>query len=171
VSLLGLDGALIAFACLPVLGLSGVALLRSLDARAQVDERPRTLLRGIPMFGLLPLPTLDALASALRPVEVGDGEAVFRQGDVGDRYFVIDDGAVEVLIDGEPVRTMEAGQGFGEIALLRDVPRTATVVARGPVRLLALEREAFLPAVTGHAGATRAADTLVSGYRAAPVPA
>jgi MFS family permease len=171
VSLLGFDGALLVVGCSPVLAVLGVRAMRHMDDRAVVDERPRTLLRGIPMFGVLPLPTLDGLALALRPVEVADGATVFEQGDAGDRYYVVDEGEVEVRIDGEAVRTVGAGKGFGEIALLRDVARTASVVARGPVKLLALEREVFLAAVTGHAGATRAADTLVGGYRAVPVPA
>ncbi len=171
VSLLGFDGALLVVGCSPVLAVLGVRAMRHMDERAVVDERPRALLRGIPMFGVLPLPTLDGLALALRPVEVADGATVFEQGDAGDRYYVVDEGEVEVRIDGEAVRTVGAGKGFGEIALLRDVARTASVVARGPVKLLALEREVFLAAVTGHAGATRAADTLVGGYRAVPVPA
>jgi MFS family permease len=170
---LGADGALVAFGSLPIAVLFGVAGLRALDARAVVEERPRTLLRGLPMFAVLPLPVLDGLATALRPLEVPDGTQVIAQGDVGDRYYVVDEGEVDVLVDGETVDRLGPGEGFGELALLRDAPRAATVIARGAVRLFALERDAFLPAVTGHAGARRAADTVVAGYRAraAPVPA
>jgi MFS family permease len=173
IDVLGANGALIAFGSLPIAVLFGLAGLRALDARAVVDERPRTLLRGLPMFAVLPLPVLDGLATAMRPVEVPDGAQVIAQGDVGDRYFVIDDGEVDVLVDGETIDRLGPGEGFGELALLRDAPRAATVVARGAVRLLALDRDAFLPAVTGHAGARRAADTVVAGYRtrSAPLPA
>ncbi len=174
IELLGIQGALIAFACLPAAALFAVGALRALDARAVVDERPRTLLRGLPMFAVLPLPVLDGLAMALRPVEVPDGTTVITQGEAGDRYYVVDEGEVDVLVDGKAVSRLAAGEGFGEIALLRDVPRAATVVAHGPVKLHALERDTFLPAVTGHAGASLAADTLMSGYRtrvaATPAP-
>jgi MFS family permease len=171
IELLGTRGALVAFACLPAAALFAVAPLRVLDARAVVAERPRTLLRGLPMFAVLPLPVLDGLAMALRPVELPDGATVVSQGDPGDRYFVVDEGEVDVIVDGAAVSRLGPGEGFGEIALLRDVPRAATVVARGAVRLLALDRDAFLPAVTGHAGASRAADTLMAGYRGRRAPA
>jgi hypothetical protein len=170
IAVLGADGALIAFGCLPIAVLFGVAGLRALDARAVVEERPRTLLRGLPMFAVLPLPVLDGLATALRPVELPDGAQIIVQGDVGDRYFVIDEGEVDVLVDGETIGRLGPGEGFGELALLRDAPRAATVIARGGVRLLALDRDAFLPAVTGHAGARRAADTVVAGYRTRSAP-
>lgn len=170
IELLGATGALVAFACLPAAALFVAPAVRALDARAVVEERPRSLLRGLPIFGVLPLPVLDGLAMSLRPVEVADGEPVVSQGQRGDRYFVVDEGEVDVLVDGEVVTRLARGEGFGEIALLRDVPRAATVVACGPVRLLALERDAFLRVVTGHAGATRAADRVMSRYRARGVP-
>jgi CRP-like cAMP-binding protein len=171
IGLLGTEGALLAFACLPVPVLFGVQALRHLDARAVVDERPRTLLRGVPMFGVLPLPVLDGLAMATRPVELPDGDAVISQGDPGDRYYVLDAGEVDVIVDGDGVTRLGPGDGFGELALLRDAPRAATVVARGPIRVLTLEREAFLRAVTGHQGASRAADAVVAAYRPRTAPA
>ena len=170
IAVLGANGALVAFGCLPVAVLFAIRRLRGLDARAVVEERPRTLLRGLPMFAMLPLPVLDGLAMALRPVELPDGAEVFVQGDVGDRYFVIDEGEADVIVGGVVMRRLGPGEGFGELALLRDAPRAATVVARGPISLFALEREAFLPAVTGHAGARHAADTVIAGYRAREAP-
>ena len=170
IAVLGANGALVAFGCLPVAVLFAIRRLRGLDARAVVEERPRTLLRGLPMFAMLPLPVLDGLAMALRPVELPDGAEVFVQGDVGDRYFVIDEGEADVIVGGVVMRRLGPGEGFGELALLRDAPRAATVVARGPISLFALEREAFLPAVTGHAGARHAADTVMAGYRAREAP-
>ena len=165
VELLGIEGALIAFACLPVTILFAVSALRRLDARAVVDERPRVLLRGLPMFSVLPLPVLDSLAMAARPLDVADGTAVVSQGDRGDRYYVVDEGGLDVLVDGAVITRISPGEGFGELALLRDAPRAASVVARGPVRVFALDREAFLNAVTAHAGATRAANAVMAAYR------
>ena len=78
---------------------------------------------------------------------------------------MLDEGEVDVVVDGAVVSRLAPGDGFGELALLRDAPRAATVVARGPVRLLALDRDAFLSAITGHAGARRAADSVMAGYR------
>ena len=170
IELLGIDGALIAFACLPVTILFAITALRRLDARAVVDERPRTLLRGMPMFSVLPLPVLDGLAMAAKPLEVADGDEVVSQGDRGDRYYLVDEGELDVLVDGAVVTRLAPGQGFGELALLRDAPRAATVVARGPVRVYTLQRDAFLNAVTGHAGASRAADAVMAGYRTRSAP-
>jgi MFS family permease len=170
IAVLGANGALVAFGCLPVAVLFAIGRLRGLDARAVVEERPRALLRGLPMFAVLPLPVLDGLAMALRPVELPDGAEVIVQGEVGDRYFVIDEGEADVIVDGEVMRRLGPGEGFGELALLRDAPRAATVVAHGPISLFALDRDAFLPAVTGHAGARRAADTVIAGYRVREAP-
>ena len=123
------------------------------------------------MFRHLPLPTLDALALALTPVEVADGEVIFRQGDGGDRFYIVDTGAVDVIIDGVHANLLGAGSAFGEIALLRDVPRTATIVARGDTLLAALERSEFLGAVTGHDASNSAAEALAYSRMARPEPA
>ena len=171
VELLGIEGALIAFACLPATVLFAVGALRRLDARAVVDERPRALLRGLPMFSVLPLPVLDGLAMAARPLEFADGAAVVSQGERGDRYYVVDEGELDVRVDGDLVTRLTPGEGFGELALLHDAPRAATVVAQGAVRVLALDRDAFLAAVTGHAGTRRAADAVMAGYRPRPAAA
>ena len=93
---------------------------------------------------------------------MGASDAVVREGEAGDRFFVVDSGELEVTVDGKPVRKLGPGDHFGEIALLRDVPRTATVTAVGDVDLYALERDEFIAAVTGHAPSIEAADAVVS---------
>src|SRR4051812_16731651 len=163
ISLVGLEGALVVLGlAVPVTALAAAPVLRALDGRAKVTEHPRALLRGVSMFRPLPLPTLDALALALRPVSVPDLGVVFRQGEPGDLFYVIDVGAVDVVVDGEVIERLGAGSAFGEIALLRDVPRTATIVSCGPTELVALERHEFLGAITGHDKSSRAADSLAS---------
>ena len=121
------------------------------------------------MFSVPPPPTLEQLVTSL-PVEVGAGEAVFRQGDHGDRFYVVADGSADVSVDGETTGTLWPGEFFGEIAILRDVPRTATVVAREPTRLYALERDDFLAAVTGSAQSLDAAESVIGSRLAVAWP-
>lgn len=159
-----LAGARGAFVCLAVaLPLSALIVLRGLlgsDATVlPVVELAR--LRALPMFAPLGAPILETLARSLEPVEADAGATVIRQGDPGDRFYVVVDGELDVLVDGEPIAVLRRGECFGEIALLRDVPRMATVTARTPVRLDALGKEAFVSAVTGHAPSARAADELM----------
>jgi CRP-like cAMP-binding protein len=86
---------------------------------------------------------------------------VFEQGDPGDRFYAIAEGTASVEADGRHIADLAPGEAFGEIALLRDVPRTASVTARTDLALLALERDDFLAAVTGHAGTAEAVSALV----------
>jgi MFS family permease len=160
---LGIRGALIATgAFLPVVAALFWRRLARLDADAVVPERQLALLRGIPIFAPLPAPTLEHLAGRAIPVHVAAGTELFRQGDPGDRFYAIEDGEVEISVDGAPPIVEGPGEYFGEIALLGDVPRTATVRARTDVELYALEREEFVAAVTGHAESASAADAVVS---------
>jgi hypothetical protein len=121
--------------------------LRQIDAIAAPPGRPLELLRGVPMFSVLAGPVVERLALQAERVVVPAGTQIFTQGDAGDRYYLIDEGSVDVVIDGRHVRTQEPGTGFGEIALVRDVPRTATVSAKEDVVLWAVERDAFLTAL------------------------
>lgn len=152
---------LITGALLPILATLLRGRLAQLD-EAPVPARELELLRSIDLFAPLPQPTLESLAQALVPVRLAAGEEIFRQGDVGDRYYIVADGTVEIIIDGEVVRETGPGGYFGEIALLRDVPRTATVRAQGDVQLLALDRDDFIAAVTGHAASAEAADSVIA---------
>ena len=162
IAALDVRGALIATgAVLPILAILLRTRIAQLDA-VPAPERELALLRAIDLFAPLPAPTLESLAHALVPVRLSTGEEVFRQGDVGDRYYIIDSGEVDVVIDGEVVNVMEPGGYFGEISLLRDIPRTASVRAKTDVQLLALDREDFIAAVTGHAASAEAADSVIA---------
>ena len=150
-------------------GLSVVVLLfwrrlATVDAPALVPERELALLRDIPIFAPLPPVTLEQLASNLSHVRVAAGDVVFREGDHGDRFYVVEKGEVTVKPEGRPPLTLGRGGYFGEIALLRDVPRTATVTALSDVELWALERDIFIAAVTGHAPSAEAADAVISTH-------
>jgi MFS family permease len=136
--------------------------LRDVDAAAVVHVHELSLLRAIPMFAPLAPPTIERLAANLVPVDVDAGTWVIREGERGDRFYVVDSGEVEVEIGGQAVRRQGPGSSFGEIALLRDVPRTASVRAVTNARLLVLERDVFLSAVTGHVRSRAAAETVVA---------
>jgi CRP-like cAMP-binding protein len=114
------------------------------------------------MFAPLNPITLDALVRALVRVEVASGDVVVREGDESDRFYVIESGSVRVTAaDGHLLREEGPGDYFGEIGLLRDVPRTATITAGEDTVLLALPREEFLDAVTGQGEANRLAEEVV----------
>lgn len=148
VSLAGSRGAfVVAGACLPVVSL---ALLRSivrLDRRTSVPEDVLALLDGVPSLRLLAPRVRERLAIDASAVDVPAGESVVTEGEPGDLFYVIARGTLEVRMGGEPVRTLGPGQWFGELALLRSSPRTATVTAQSPCRLWAIGRESFLGAV------------------------
>ena len=163
VEALGTRGALAATgAVLPVLGALLWRRVSAIDARAAAPDARLALLSGVPIFAPLPASVLEPLAERLIPLTVARGDTIFREGDHGDRFYVVQDGEVDVAVDGRPVRTLGPGAYFGEIALLRDVPRTATVTGRGAAELLALDREEFIAAVTGHAPSLEAADAVIA---------
>jgi Cyclic nucleotide-binding domain/Transmembrane secretion effector len=171
VSWLGIRGALLTSgAVLPLLTALLWRRLVRLDAAYLATNDAVELLAAIPIFAPLDLATLERLARALEPQQVGAGEVVIRQGDPGDLYYIIRTGEMEVSVDDRPVRTLSAGEGFGEIALLRGVPRTSTVVATTNALLYALDRSQFLNAVAGNASSRNAADALIDtrlgGFRA-----
>jgi len=147
-------------ALLPILAVLTHASLARLDA-APVDRERLDLLLKIPIFSPLSPPVLEQLAARLIPVHASAGEEIIRLGDHGDRFYLVKSGEVEVLLDDQPPRREGPGSYFGEIALLRDVPRTATVRAATDVELFALDRDHFIPAVTGHAASAEAAESVI----------
>jgi MFS family permease len=162
IELFDVRGALVASGgLLPVLALLFWRRLQALDGDTLAPAE-LALLRRLALFRPLPPATLDQLASALIAVTATDGDEIIRQGDSGDRFYVIARGEVDVSSDGQHVATQGEGDYFGEIALLRDVPRTATVTAKGDVELFALERDEFLGAVTGHVESVEAADAVIA---------
>ena len=139
--------------------------LANLDAGQEQADRIRALLRGLPATAPLPLPMLERLVRGVRPVSARRGEVLMTAGEPGEDFMIIESGHVEIV---EYQRVIGPGDGFGEIALLRDVPRTATVRALDDVHLWALGRRTFLAAVTGWPDARRAADDVVEGYLQRP---
>ena len=135
--------------------------LRRLDRSIGVRDRDIGLLQAVGMLNPLPLPAMEQLARGLEPVAVPAGQVVFSQGDVGDRYYVIESGRAEVVGDGHVVATLGHGEGFGEIALLRRIRRTATVRAISELRLQALRSDHFLAVVLGYTPSAREAGTVV----------
>jgi hypothetical protein len=136
-------------------------VLRSADEGAIVPEREIRMLRGVPMLGPLTMCTKEELAGNLRRVSVPAGHVIIRQGEVGDAFYILESGAMEAIVDEGPGRPLVPGDSFGEIALLRDIPRTATVRAMKPSTVLALDREHFLAAVTGRRDAITAAEEVI----------
>lgn len=158
IDLTGVQATLISIGLVcPLLALAAWRRLRGLDRTVDVLDGDVALLRRVPMFRTLPLPAVEQLARGLEPVAVADGDPVFRQGDPGDRYYLIEDGAADVVGDGRVVASLGPGEGFGEIALLRRSRRTATVVAVGALRLRALTSDRFLPVVLGYTPSARRA--------------
>ena len=163
IALLGLEGAMIATGLLlPVVALLAWRPLVALDERLGVRDTEINALRRTPMLQLLPVPSIEYLASRVSVRPVPAGTTLCRQGDAGDSFFVIAGGEAEVIGDGATVRTMGPGDGFGEIALLRDIPRTATVRAREDLVVLEIGRDAFLEVVAGHTTTNDAAAEVVA---------
>jgi hypothetical protein len=155
VALVGTAGLLVA-----LLAITGRQLW-IVDSQADVPLTEIYLLRSIPLFAALPAPAVETLARSLERMSVPGGSVLIRQGDPGDRYYAIGRGELTVFRDGRELARLSRGDGVGEIALLRDTPRTATVVAGADAEVYALDRELFLLAVTGHAHAARSANAVV----------
>lgn len=162
VRLAGLQGGLVATGLiLPVLAVVAAPAIRRADLAAVVPERQMRLLRGVTMFQPLPLTVVEQIAGSLEPMAFQPRQAVCTEGEPGDRFFIIDAGHAEVERSGAVLRHLAAGDSFGEIALLRAVPRTATVRAEDALQTFALKQLDFLSAVTGNPQAAMVADGLI----------
>jgi CRP-like cAMP-binding protein len=150
VSLFDLRAAfVVTSAVVPVIALLGYRALARLERQAAVPARQLELVSRLAMFAPLPRTDLERVARQLDRVDVASGTEVIRQGDVGDRFYVVEEGSFEVVADGRVLSTMTEGDHFGEIALLHDVLRTATVRAATDGVVWALDQEEFLATVTG----------------------
>ncbi|HEX2754812.1 MAG TPA: cyclic nucleotide-binding domain-containing protein, partial [Candidatus Limnocylindrales bacterium] len=151
-----------------VLVLVGSAIVRGdrLDVGRAAELR---LLRGVPMLAPLSGPVLERLAGGIVRSHHSRGTTVIREGDPGDRFYVVETGALGVSVMGREARRLGPGDGFGEIALVRDVPRTATVTALDDVVLLGIDRGPFVEALGGQARSRTIAAVLVDDRLASDV--
>ena len=147
------------------LGLAAAYRCLQLDRGEQVANRVRELLHGVPFLGTLPLPKLERLVRSAQPLEAPAGAQLITAGESGEDFFVIDSGEVEIV---EYARWQGPGEGFGEIALLLDVPRTATVRAATDATLWRVGRSSFLAAVGAEGDVRSAADGAVAEHLARP---
>ena len=154
-------------AVLPLAAVAGGRAVFRLDAGTAVPVVEIALLRSLPLFAELPAPAIEGLAAALRPVRLEAGAVLIRQGDPGDAYFAIAAGELDAEQDGHFLGRYGRGDGVGEIALLRAVPRTATVTAHTAATVYQLDRDLFLTAVLGHAPTRRQAEGIAAA-RLAP---
>jgi hypothetical protein len=163
--LIGLGGpvlcAAVLAAVLPLVALLSGRRLLAIDRHADVPVVEIGLLRSMSLFAPLPPPTIESLARALQPLVTPAGTEVIRQGGCGDLFYAVAAGEVEVVRDGERVAVLRRGDGFGELGLLLDRPRNATVRTLTETRLYTLSRDVFVPAVTGHPRAAAVGDELV----------
>lgn len=142
--------------------------LAELERRAPLPVVEISLLRSLPLFAPLGAPQLATLAHGLVESAVPAGETVVREGERGDSFYVVADGELDVVCDGRELRRLHRGEGFGELALLREVPRTATVTACADSRLYALGKACFLASVGSHPRAVTEAERLVAERLPAP---
>ena len=161
VETIGIGAAVLAVgAALPLTLVLTIRPLLRLETLSRTSPRELRILRAIPIFASLPVPTLERLAHTLERIDAPAGTVIVREGDMGDRLFVIDEGVLSVSIEERRIRQLGPGEFFGEIALLRDVPRTASVTALEPVRLYSLRREEFLSAMRSRPNGAHAAEAI-----------
>ena len=143
---------------LPLLALLAYRKLIEID-RTSAPAPELELIDRVPLFAPLSIAKKEQVAANLLPVSVSAGEIIIRAGDAGDRFYIVRDGELDIDAGGRHTTAHEADY-FGEIALLRDVPRTATVKAAVDSNLYALRRADFLSAVTGHSAARAAGEAI-----------
>jgi MFS family permease len=168
VTALGPRAALVVVgAILPLLTLLTWRQLVEIDQSVAAPSTQLEVIDGVPMFAPLSIAAKEQMARALTPVSVAAGEVVIRAGDRGDRFYIVVEGELEIVAAGLQTSAGE-GDYFGEIALMRDVPRTATVKAVVDSQLCALSRDDFLAAVTAHSGVRAAGESVVEERLAQP---
>ena len=161
----GLKAALFAPAVVALLLIAGLwRRIQKVDASATVPQVEIQLLRSISIFAALPAPSLEGIARDLEALTVSQGTVVIKEGERGDCYYAIAEGEFAVSRDSQFLQMVSRGDGFGEIALIRDVPRQATVTAATDASLYTLDRELFVQAVTGHATAISAVEGVISRH-------
>jgi hypothetical protein len=161
----GLKAALFAPGVIALLLVVGLwRKLRKIDASAVVPQVEIQLLRSLPLFAALPAPSLEGIARQLEPQAVPAGTLVIKEGDGGDTYYAVAHGELTVSRQGRIVQTVRRGDGFGEIALIRDVPRQASVTAKTEALLYTLRKEPFVQTVTGHATVASTAGTIIARH-------
>jgi MFS family permease len=162
IDVLGVRAALAALGLVaPALAALAWRRLRAIDGSIAHRDSEIAVLQRVGMLRPLPMPAIESLAVHVDHARVAAGQEVFHQGDHGDRFYVIEDGEAEVIGDGRLIRTLRAGDGFGEIALLRDTLRTTTVRARTPLLLYTLDRHHFVAAVSDYSSSAYEAEVLV----------
>ncbi|NNN00990.1 MAG: MFS transporter [Acidimicrobiaceae bacterium] len=162
----GLKLALFMPAAIAVLLLGGTwRQLRKIDLAVTVPQVEIQLLRSIRIFASLPAPAIEALARGVASIAKPAGAVVVAEGQRGDCYYAVADGELSVTRRGQNVRVLSRGGGFGELALIRDVPRQATVTALTQVLLLRIDKIPFIEALTGHPSAALAAEDIISDYQ------
>lgn len=159
---LGVQPALIVTgAILPLLAVIGSRRLSRIDDELVVPRSQARLLRGVAMFAPLSLAVIERLAGALASVRFPKQTDIVREGEEGDAFFLIIDGTSDVTQAGRPLRTLGPGDSFGEIALVRGVPRTATVRTSTETELYRLACTDFLAAITGNRFSVSAAERVI----------
>lgn len=151
-------------ALLPACSALNARKMWRLDDAATVPIVELSLLRRLPIFRWLPAPALEGLARNATPVLFEPGTYLLTEGEQGERYFAIASGSAEVLQQRTVISTVTAGDGVGEIALLRNIPRTASVRAATTVHAVAVDKASFLIAVTGHPATVAVADSIITGH-------
>jgi MFS family permease len=154
-------GLLVLGSSVGILAVLSIAPLRRIDTVALAPEG-LDLIRGVALFTPLPERSIERLARCADVVTVPAGEEVFHAGDRGDRFYVVESGEAEIILADDLRTIVSPGGSFGEIALLRDVPRQATVRATTDLVLRAIGRRVFLQVVTGHSETEAQADRLIN---------
>jgi MFS family permease len=166
-SAVGDRGTIVATGCvLPVAVALYVKNLRAIDAEIGVRGDRIALLRQVSTLRLLPVPAIEGLAQHLEHNRVEAGRDVFRVGDPGDGFYIIESGEVAIVKQGREVSRLGPGGSFGEIALLRSIPRTATVQVIADAEFAIVSGPRFVAAVTGFSATSTAVEQNMSQYLA-----